>query len=126
MTYHTFSRTILISCMLVVFSGLARAEVTRCVDNTGKLSYTTGLCKEAGDAVPASTARKPSAVKSGASSAKKIGATKNSRETAWAKTPANIRKRSLDAATAKAAKSSILLIDEERFLLHQQKLALLD
>ena len=109
--------------MLLVFSGLAKAEIVQCTDNGGLVTYTDVPCKAGSDAAPAS---RTVAVKAKALSPKAFVLAQKARETTWAKKPASDRNLPLDVATAKAARSSFLEIDAERTFLHQQKLLALN
>lgn len=119
MTYHSFTKSVLLGCMLLVFSGLAKADIVQCTDNGGLVTYTDVPCKPGSDAAPVS---RTVAVKAKALSPKAFVLAQKARETTWAKKPASDRNFPLDVATAKTARSSFLEIDAERTFLHQQKL----
>jgi hypothetical protein len=127
MTLHYFSRTIFLGCMLVVFAGVARADIVQCVDGTGTVSYMDVPCQKGANVARASALTKPSALRANVSSpARPTAAARAAREVAWKKRPASNHRLARDVATLEAARSSLLQMDNESSLLRRQKLVALE
>jgi hypothetical protein len=127
MAHHYLSRKIFLGCILVVFSGIASADVVQPIDNTGTDSYMDVPRRDVADAAPASALANRSAVSAKVSSqARAFAAARKAREAAWTKRAANNHGNARDVATLEAARSSLVLADNASSLLRQQKLAALE
>ena len=139
MNRHSALRALYLACMLAVSAGAAHADIVKCVDQTGSVTLTDVPCENGiviarTEPVTADTenALATAAVESvdvasvlapaisRIAPARAIAAAANSREPARVKRPALTRPFSLDAAMLKAARSSMVMMDEAS---HQQKLA---
>lgn len=127
MTHKSFIQTIFLGCILVVFSGFARADIVQCVDEAGAVTYTDVLCQNDADVARASVLSKPfAAIARLSSPVDKFAEAEKAREAASAKKQAGNRRLAIDVATLKAARSSMLLMDQAASLTRQKKLAALD
>jgi hypothetical protein len=127
MTHNYVARTIALGCMLVVFAGFARADIVQCVDDTRAVTYTDIPCRNGDDAARVAVLINPSAAGAKVAPSKRtFAAPRKVREAISVKKRESNRGLALDVTTLKAARSSMLLNDQESYFLRQQKLAALD
>jgi hypothetical protein len=125
MTIPYYSNAIFLGYVLIASAGFARADIVQCAGQERTVNDADGRCQNGANSVRAST--KPSAQRTKVPSpARTYAAAREARDAAWAKRPASKHKLPHDAATLEAARSSLLLMDNESSLLRQQKLAALD
>lgn len=123
-TQHRFSRMILLACAFIAVTGSAKADIVRCIDGEGMVLITDTPCN-----ADATTVRAPSVAKAtrtggkGSPEANRFAAAEQARAAAWANKPAASRKFALDVATLKAAKISMVSIDQASTLERQEALA---
>lgn len=125
MARHTFTYAVFFSCLLVAFANFANADIVQCIDDAGAVTFTDVPCKKSADVVRVSA--DSSSVSGGAALlARSATAAGKIHPSGSVKKPARKRGLALDVATMKAARSSMLLRDQESYLLREQKLAALD
>lgn len=124
MTRNYITRTIFVSCMLVVIAGFAKADIVQCVDDTGTITYTDVPCQIGDDVAQTSALANSSAISPKVSSRADIFVTAGAaRKATWGNKSAINRTLALDVVTLKAARSSMLLMDQASSLSRKQKLA---
>jgi hypothetical protein len=118
MTSRSFFRTrtsaVFLACMLL--AGFAKADIVKCVDEAGGVTYTNVTCLNGSIPAPASANAANSASAAGMLAADGVILKKNAID----------RIGGPDVATLKAAKSSMQLMDRATLLSRQQKLARLN
>jgi len=124
MIRHQHVLAIFVASVLLVDAGAASADIVQCTDAVGSVTFTDVACKTAADAARASGASEtmsgnikilsstgnPHAVK-------QVHGAKREREST------RHRRSTLDMSTVRAAKVSLLAIDEASALIRQQALA---
>lgn len=119
MTPSYITQTIFFSCMVFVFAGLARADNAQCGEGKGKVVYTQAPCQSGDD-----IARAPALTDSSAISPKVSSRSdRKAREVTWVNDSGSNSTIGLDVRTVKAARSSMLSMDQASSLLRQQELA---
>ncbi len=128
MTSNTYSRTIFIA--LLVCAGFAKADIAKCVDETGAVTYTNVSCPSGTKlARAASTSNPDTADATDSPAAGHIAADGPARDATWGKNGVSnltVRSAGTDVATLKAARSSMLSMDRALLLSRQVKLARLN
>jgi hypothetical protein len=118
MTSRSFFRArtpaIVVACMLL--AGFARADIVKCVDVAGGVTYTNVSCLNGSSPAPASANSANSVSPAGVLAADGVILKKNAID----------RIGGPDVATLKAAKSSMQLMDRATLSSRQQKLARLN
>lgn len=127
MTNLYLPRTILLACLLVTISAESRAEVVKCVDAGGSVTYTNLPCESDADAARGLSMNGAAVIKEGAVlSAKGFAVSWEVREGAAVKLRVGKQKTSLDMDTLKAARSSTQTMDNASSYLQQKNLVALD
>jgi len=127
MARHTFAYAVFFGCLLVAFADFANADIVQCIDGAGAVTFTDVPCKKSADVVRVSVSADSSSVSGGAALlARSATAAGKIHPSGSVKKPARKRGLALDVATMRAARSSMLLRDQESYLLREQKLAALD
>jgi hypothetical protein len=126
MNRHNLTAVTFLACMSLLFIGLASADVARCVDEDGSVTYTNLPCVMGSH----DTANYPDdstlPVESGIVSAPDIADADSNHQSAWVKFPARTRSVMLDAETIKAAKSSMLAMDQASHFAQRRNVIALD
>lgn len=124
MIRHQRVLAIFIASVLLADAGAASPGIAQCVDAAGSVTFTDAACKTAADTARASGAAETVSgnIKTLSSAgnprtAKKAHGTKPERESV------QNRRSALDASTVRAAKVSLLAMDEVSALRRQQALA---
>jgi hypothetical protein len=111
-------KTLSAACLVLLFALPAHAELTRCSDSAGNVTYLDGACpaearNEFGD--PSSVTEPAAAVNPRSLEAVPL------RESAWARSPNLTRTSTTDAATLKKARDIMHSADELRVSTYQKK-----
>lgn len=121
MISHPLNRTIFAACMLIALAASARADVVRCIDDTGAVTFTDLPCKSDSEAVAVPSLAGDSAVTTKAAlQGEKLAMAEQARAAAWAAKPKPARGLALDAATIETARLSMIAKDHAAALARQQ------
>ena len=119
MTPSHITQTIFFSCMVFAFAGLARADNAQCGEGKGKAVHTQASCQSGDDIMRTPALADSSAIIPKAS----LRSDRKAREVAWVQDSGSNTTIGLDVRTVKAARSSMLSMDQASSLLRQQELA---
>lgn len=119
MTPSYITQTIFFSSLVFVFAGLARADNAQCGEGKGKAVYIQAPCQSGDDIARNSALTDSSAISPKVSSR----SDRKAREVAWVNDNGSNSTIGLDVRTVKAARSSMLSMDQASSLLRQQELA---
>jgi len=123
MTKPHFTHAIVVACMLLAFAGSAAAGILKCTDKAGAVTFTDVPCNADADAAHVSIAIDAAPVKTRVLPlAGNVSAAEEARVTARANKPAANRGMALDVATLKAARASMVSMDQASALVRQQAL----
>jgi len=125
MIRHYFSPAKILGCVLLIAVGFAKADITQCIDETGVVLYTDGSCNDKADVVqitPAANA--PEVEAKNATSSENFTDSVAITEGVWARNRANTRKVAVDVETMKAARSTMLAMDQSHLSQHRNLIAL--
>lgn len=126
MIHHHFGKTILLGCVLLACAGFATADIGQC-NKDGKPVYKNVRCNNAVKIERPSASKKHTSIRAKVSSTNTtVAASSKAHQAAWKKKATSERRFPLDVATAKAARTSMLLIEESWSYLREQKLAALE
>lgn len=120
---HRLSHAVLLACAFIVFTGTAKADIMRCIDENGSVLLTDVPCNADSTSASVYGAVKKPAVSSNASAQQRrfAEAERTRTNAAKIKLPAS-RRFALDVATSTAARASLVSIDEASALQRQQVL----
>lgn len=125
MIHRHFGKTILLGCMLLACAGFANADIGQCNKN-GKPVYKNVRCNKVVKIEHASEKTHTRSLARASSPKPKAVASSTLRKPAWTRKATSDRRFPLDVATAKAARTSMLLIEANWSYLREQKLAALE
>jgi hypothetical protein len=112
MTPTEIRNSIFLVCCLFVLSGVANAQVVRCIDETGAVTFTDTPCKSDGDAARGSRSTKVAELQSSvtpiAPAVKNFAAAEGIRAAAWTAGHQTGPALAIDVATLKAAKALMI------------------
>jgi hypothetical protein len=130
-TRHSLANALILAgCMI---AGVAHADITKCIDQAGRVSYSDGACGDADlvgylDVTTPDMADRPAVatvtIKPAASASPMALDNMPVRESAWANRPVATRHASTDAQTIRAAREALAENDRGLAALRTQKLAL--
>lgn len=126
MIKHPLIRTVFAATLLMAFSVSARAEVVRCIDDTGSITFTDLPCDGDADAVPVAvpgSIKAPTATTRTGSQPASFSAAEQARAAALAIKHKQKRGLAVDVATMETARLSLIARDREADLARQQALA---
>lgn len=127
MTRHYFTPAPFLACLLFLLVGLAKAGITQCVDEAGAVTYTNVPCENNTGDTQASALRNPPTIAPKVAPVSEISIDgDDTRRSTWATMRANTRSVTLDVETMKAARSSLLAMDQASHLLRRQEVLALD
>lgn len=123
MTQRLPTPTIFIACTMMAFSACADAAVVQCLDLAGVTTFTDAPCKVAEDAARAASAIPNARAKTVTLKTAISVTAENARASAWASKREPHRGLASDVATMKAARASMVSMDEATAVARRQSLA---
>jgi hypothetical protein len=123
MTQHQLASTIFVAWVLIALPASASAEIAQCVEENGLLAFTDAPCKTEA-ATPRVSGSVPTPAVRIAASPQQVNfaAAEKTRAAAWTNKRTPDRRLALDVATLKAAKVSLVSMDDASVLVRQQAL----
>ena len=123
MTSHSFRNAFIATAAAsFLFAGAAQAEIVKCIDQSGHVTLTDMPCPA--DAMTAQSSAAPAPQLGYTTvSTHVIAPPSELRRDTWARKAGPDRSKTQDVATLKAARSTMLLMDQASSLMRQQRLA---
>lgn len=121
MIRHNFTPAKLLGCLLLICVGLAKADITQCIDRSGVVLYTDGPCNEKSDEIQVVSPAVDAKTVPGSGDLAVAAAI---HEGVWAQKRASARSVTLDVETMRAARSSMLTADQSHLSQRKNLVAL--